>query len=192
MAKKNKDAHLKAKYIESLDRLTDDSLPVFIESLSAEHTEVIHTWVNNILEKDRAGVDRLFESMTQTIKYIPNFIIVAITNKYIEPPIAARITAKLKLKQSVGIASSLPAAYIGETAVYLESEYASILLSALPEKQARKIVEFLFQYYPLKVLDIFYFADSRLFDLARPPIEFLQIDRAQLSDQRREVFVRFE
>jgi hypothetical protein len=189
---KNKDSHRKAKHIEFLERLTDDSLPVFIESLSAEHTEVIHSWVSNILEKDRAGVDRLFESMTQTIKYIPNFILVAITHKYIEPPIAARITAKLKLKQSVGIASGLPAAYIGETAVYLENEYASILLSALPKKQAKKIVEFLFESYPLKVLDIFVYADSNLFKLAKPPMAFLKIDQTLLSDQRREVFVRFE
>ncbi len=180
----------KEKHIEFLEQLTDGDLPEFIESLNADETELIHTWVSSILEKERAGLDSFFESMSQTFKYIPNFLIIKITNKYIEAPLAARITAKLPLKQAISIASGLSVDYVGEAAVYLENEYAALLLAALPKKQAKQIIEYLFNAHPLKVLDIFAYADAKLFKLAKPSAEFKNKDRSTLSNLRCDVLDR--
>ena len=179
----------KEKQVELLEQLTGEALPDFFRHLNVSETEKIHAWVSSIIEKERAGFDKLFDAMTHTFKYIPNFLLIAITNKYIEAPIAARITEKLSLKQAVAIASGLSADYIGETSLYLESNFAAKLLSALPKKQAKQIVESLVQTHPLKVLDIFTFADKKLIKLVKPLAELNDVDEALLSDSRKEVYV---
>jgi len=181
----------KEKHIESLEQLTGEALPAFFNHLNADETENIHTWVSLVLEKERAGLDKLFDAMTHTFKYIPNFLLIAITNKYIEAPIAARITEKLALKQAVAIAGGLSADYVGETSLYLESHFAAELLGALPKNQVKQIVESLIQKHPLKVLDVFSYADKKLFSLVKPLVSFDHIDTALLSEARKDVLKRF-
>jgi len=179
------------QHIEFLEQLTEESLPDFFCELSEDDTQNIHAWVSCVLEKERSGLDQFFGSMTQTFKYIPNFLIISITNKYVEPPIAARITEKLTIKQAVSIAIGLSPEYVGETAVYIESKFAAQLLAALPKRQAKKIVEFMFEIYPLRVLDVFAHAEEKLFNLAKPPDKFINRDRSTLSELRCGVLERF-
>ena len=180
----------KEQHIEFLEQLTGEALPEFFNHLNATETENIHNWVASVIAKERAGLDKLFDAMTHTFKYIPNFILVAITNKYIEPPIAARITEKLSLKQAVAIACGLSVDYVGDTALYLDSQFAAELLLALPKKQTKQIVESLVHKHPLTVLDVFTFADEKLFKLVKPLAGFEQIDCSMLSESRKGVLAR--
>jgi len=180
----------KEKHIEFLEQLTGEALPECFARLNAGETEKIHAWVSSVLEKERAGLDKLFDAMTHTFKYIPNFLLIAITNKYIEAPIAARITEKLTLKQAVSIASGLPADYVSDTSLYLDSSFAAELLVALPKKLAKQIVESLVQKQPLKVLDVFAYADEKLFKLVKPLAGLEHIEQSILSDLRKDVFAR--
>ena len=178
----------KEKQLELLEQLTAETLPEFFRDLDAGDAENIHAWVSSLIEKERAGLDKLFDAMTHTFKYIPNFLLIAITNKYIEAPIAARITEKLSLKQAVSIAAGLSPDYVGETSLYLESHFAANLLAALPKKQAKQIVESLVQTHPLKVLDVFAFAEKKLFKLVKPLAALKVLDEKLLSDSRKEVY----
>jgi len=180
----------KEQHIEFLEQLTGEALPEFFNHLNASDTEKIHTWVSSVITKERAGLDKLFDAMTHTFKYIPNFLLIAITNKYIEAPIAARITEKLSLKQAVAIAGGLSVDYVGETSLYLNSQFAAELLLALPKKQAKQIIESLAQKHPLSVLDVFAYADKKLFNLVKPLAGFNHIDKKSLSDSRKDVLAR--
>lgn len=180
----------KEQHIEFLEQLTGEALPDFFNHLNTSDTANIHAWVSSVIVKERAGLDKLFDAMTHTFKYIPNFLLIAITNKYIEAPIAARITEKLSLKQAVAIAGGLSADYVGETSLYLESQFAAELLLALPKKQAKQIVESLVHKHPLAVLDVFAYADKKLFNLVKPLAGLAHIDQSVLSDLRKDVLAR--
>lgn len=178
--------------LERLEGHAEVVLPAFFYDLNKTDAKELDSWVAAVIARERAGLDKLFDAMTHTFKYIPNFILVAITNKYIEAPIAARITEKLSLKQAVAIATGLSVDYVGETALYLDRSFAAELLEALPKKQAKKIVEFLAQEHPMIVLDVFAYADDSLFRLVKPFPELEQLDYADLSDARKSVLARFK
>lgn len=157
--------------VESLERLSESDLPQIIMDLEDEQFFALNQLVDDVLMRERKGFDRFFESISQTLKYIPNFLVLAITNKYIEPPIAARITSKLPIKNAVQIAKGLSVEYICETAVYMEEAYAAELLGRLPKKLSQNVITQLMAGHPLRVLDIFEYAESALYKLA-PAVGF--------------------
>jgi hypothetical protein len=182
----------KQQHLEHLERLSELPLSESFQSFSEAQLEEVNSLVEEILEKERAGLDRFFESMSQTLKFIPNFIILAITTKYIEPPVAARITVKLPLKNSVAIAKGLSVEYISETAIYMDDEYAASLLTKLPNSQLVNILNKLYEAHPLRILDIFVHMDKKYFFISKPPVSFLQMDTEHLSDTRTEVLEAFQ
>ena len=180
----------KQQNLAGLAQLVDKQLPDLLHKLDTNEIEELYSWVSVVLEKERAGLDKLFSAMTHTFKYIPNFLLIAITNKYIEAPIAARITERLSLKQAVSIASGLPASYVGETSLYLEHKFSAELLAALPKKLAKNIVECLLEEHHIKVLDVLAFAGEPFLAVVKPLKAFDQIDSSTLSDSRKSVLSR--
>ncbi len=138
----------RAALISDLSRHSKKDLSDIIATASDELLVECKSLVDSALEIEREGFDRFFESISQTLKYIPNFIAVAITAKYIDPPIAARITTNLPLKNSVQIAKGLKSEYICETAPFLELTYVAELLNALPKKQSQEVTSLLRKRYP--------------------------------------------
>jgi hypothetical protein len=149
-----KSSDIREQNLEALERLCESELDKSILALDDESFNAVSQLVNEVLDRERKGFDRFFESISQTLKYIPNFIVLAITNKYIDPPIAARITSKLPIKNAVQIAKGLSVSYITETAIYLDEAYAAELLAKLPKKTAIAIVSALNSSHPLRLLDI--------------------------------------
>ena len=174
----------KQSYFELLENLSDKPLPSNIQSFDVDQLKHVQQLVENVLEKDRAGLDGLFDSMSQTFKYIPNFLLLAITNKYIEPPIAARITVRLSIKQSVTIANGLPDEYVSKTAVYLEDAYASALLCALAKNKAQNIIGLLFESHPLKAIDILGHASEKFIKKLTGFSDVLEWEGGVLSESR--------
>jgi hypothetical protein len=177
------------EYLEFLERLSDQPVPELLRT--ANDRVAVQRWVQAVLDNERAGMDRMFESISHTLRFIPNVIINAITVKYIAAPIAARITAKLSLKQAASLADGLPTEYIGEAAVHLEPRLAAELLSAMKPKRAEPVIRRLMTLHPLKLLDVFSFADAALFELVRPEPSFLQNSEAGMSRARQQVLARF-
>ncbi|MBF0102767.1 MAG: hypothetical protein HQK77_17840 [Desulfobacterales bacterium] len=152
-----KDHHIvsKEKAIEYLSELiTDTPLPASIEALSEHEILDICKFVQQVIDQKTAGLDRLFEMMSKTMKYIPNFVIHSMSIKYIAPAIAARITEKLTIKQALGVADGLPLDYSAEVARYSNNHLSAEILSHMKPLQMKKVVYYLARHYPIKLLDI--------------------------------------
>lgn len=181
------DLLIKEKTLAYFDSLTEEALPDAITSLEEAQLQQLEAFLNAVLEKERAGLDNLFTSITHTMKFIPNLLLQTITAKYIEPPIAARITAKLTMKQSVGIANGLSAEYVAETNRYMEAHHAAELLQNMAPKKAREALSVCLNKYPQRALDLMAcLPDSALKklvskqDLKNLPDSFDELGRQQL------------
>lgn len=155
----------KDQCIEYFDSLHEAPLPEVLSNLEEEDLEQVKTYVEAFLEKEREGLDRLFESMSPTMKYIPNFLLVALTKKFIDPPIAARITEKLQIKQAVSVASSLQSDYIAEVVFYLDVALSAELLEALPKKFSRAVISELLAKHPLILLDVLSHTSTKVYSM---------------------------
>lgn len=173
--------------IEYLEHHLDDALPAEVFEMDVTALHALEQVVDGVLEKERAGFDRFFESMSQTLKYIPNFLVLAITNKYIDPPIAARITSKLPLKNAVAIAKGLSHGYISQTACYMDDRYAAELLAKLPKKQVRQVLEQMLCDHPLKMLDILAYADKPIVKLLSRHEGLESLRQREISKHRQKV-----
>ena len=144
----------KEKVLAHLQSLTEQGLPEILVELDDDSLNAVEDLVAGILEKERAGLDSLFSSMTHTMKFIPNLLLQTLTSKYIEPPIAARITAKLTTKQAVAIANGLKPEYVAETNRYMEGHHAAELLEKMNTKKAKQALLYCIENYPSKALDV--------------------------------------
>jgi len=170
-----------------LAELTETSTPSFFNELSEGHLNELRIYVDTVVNKNEAGLDKLFESMSMMMKFIPNFILHSITPKYIEPSIAARITSKLSVKQSLGVTSGLPVEYIGDTAAFLDSQHAADILSGIKKNKIEQIIAYVMSNHPLKALDIFEHVSIDILKIAKPLIKFSTSDEANLSNARQEI-----
>jgi hypothetical protein len=175
-----------------LAELTETSTPSFFNKLSEENLKELRIYVDTVVNKDEAGLDKLFESMSMMMKFIPNFILHSITPKYIEPSIAARITNKLTVKQALGVTSGLPIEYIGDTAAYLDSRHAANILSGLKKNTIEIVAEYVINKHPLKALDIFEHVTVNILQVAKPYIESVSFDEESLSTARREILCNIQ
>jgi len=176
------------QHIEFLETISEQNLSDIFDDLDDRQVKEISILVELILDKERSGLDKFFDSISQTLKYIPNFITLTITNKYIDPAVAARITAKLALKQSVSIAKGLPASYIANTAVFMDNEAAAALLFSLPKKNIKLIMAEILQSHALKGLDILAHADNKILKFIQPPKVFFKLKEESLNERRLKVF----
>tara|TARA_R110002167_G_scaffold125911_2_gene306415 strand:+ start:1021 stop:1584 length:564 start_codon:yes stop_codon:yes gene_type:complete len=175
-----------------LAELTETSTPQFFKTLSGKELTELKVYVESVVNKREAGLDRLFESMSMMMKFIPNFILHAITPKYIEPSIAARITGKLTVKQALGVTTGLPIEYIGDTSAYLESQLAADILSGIKNSRVEKILAYLVSNHPLKALDILEHVSNDLLKIAKPLIPESLSVHIGLSSARQEILEKIQ
>lgn len=176
------------EYHEFLERLSDQVPPDALRNV--EDPAAIQSWLQSVLDYERAGMDRMFESISHTLRFIPNVIINAVTLKYIDAPIAARITAKLSIKQSAALADGLPVEYITKSTAHLDASLAAQLLAAMKPKRAKLVLECIIDQHPGKALDIFACADKPLFELVKPGKAFLQQSEEGMSSARQQMLAR--
>ena len=175
-----------------LAELTETYTPTFFNTLSEQELSELKDYVETVVNKDEDGLDNLFESMSMMMKFIPNFILHAITPKYIEPSIAARITSKLTVKQALGVTSGLPIDYIGDTSSYLDSKLAAEILSGIKKNRVDQILAYLVINHPLKALDILEHVSKDLLKIAQPLIPDSLSEHIGLSSARREILEKIK
>jgi len=178
--------------LEYLIELTEDSIPTFIRELPTHEQKELRGYIESIVKRDETGLDKLFESMSMMMKFIPNFILHSLTPKYIEPSIAARITNKLTVKQALGVTVGLPIEYIGETSIYLESQHAANILVGLKQKMVKPVLEYVNNKHPLKGLDILEHVPNGFLQIAVPIIDPSSFDKTNVTSGRRDVLTRIE
>jgi hypothetical protein len=170
--------------LNHLAELTETATPAFFNSLSEKELTELESYVKSVVTRGEAGLDSLFESMSMMMKFIPNIILHAITPKYIEPSIAARITSKLTVKQALGVTTGLPIEYIGDTSAYLESKHAADILSGIKKNRIKLILAYLASNHPLKALDILEHVSEELLKIAQPLIPNSVSTNTSLSSAR--------
>ena len=170
--------------LDYLIELTEDSIPSFINTLSSNDVQELRDYIQSIVDRDEAGLDKLFESMSMMMKFIPNFILHSLTPKYIEPSIAARITNKLTVKQALGVTTGLPIEYIGETSAYMDSRHAAEILTGLKPKVLKPVIDYVFQHHPLKALDILEYVSDSVLSVAKKNVTTAGFDKANMSSAR--------
>lgn len=174
-----------AEKLEYLESLSDQCLSKEIRSLDAKALDEVTELVTQVLKKEGAGLDSLFDSMTHTMKYIPNVLLQSLTRKYIEPPIAARIASRLTLKQSLGVVGGLSPGYIAQTTHYLDTELAGEILAGMKRSKAIAVLQALAVEAPLKVLDLCTYIESDLLQASRLTGYFEDFDEEGLTEKRR-------
>ncbi len=173
--------------IQGIEALTQLPVPRSVRELDERDLEAVADYLERVLQRERAGMDGLFQSMSQTMKYIPRFLLQSLAQKFIEPPIAARITTHLSLKQSVGIAAGLPAAYIADSALYLEPAFAAEFICALPAKHRANCWEALAQRHPMLTLSLLVHVEERL--LKKLPISaVLSLSESEMDESQLRMF----
>lgn len=149
-------------YLESL--IESGEVAEEIRQLDEQTLLAVRQLVDKILERERAGLDSLFSSMTHTMKFIPNMLLQTLTARYIEPPIAARITVKLSNKQAVAVANGLKPDYVADTSRYMPAYEAAKLLAGMQTKKASKAIAYALMHHPQTALAIIECLDQQLFN----------------------------
>ena len=140
-----------------LDYLASKSerpLPEFMLNLPSGELSDLKDFVENVIFAETAGLDRFFKTVSISMAYIPNFVLHAVTKKYIDPPISAKITKAITLKQAVGVANGLPAEYVVEVAAHQDPETAAEIVENLKPKLRQAIMRLMPERHLLKGLDI--------------------------------------
>ncbi|MFV1873108.1 MAG: hypothetical protein ACMZ64_07295 [Oleiphilus sp.] len=175
--------------LNHLAELTEAPLPLFMQTLPEENQAELAAFIDDVIDRREAGLDKLFESMSMMMKFVPNFILHSITPKYIAPSIAARIAQKLSTKQALGVTSGLPADYIGETAAYMEKHIAAEILSGIKKNKVEAVLSYIVANHPLKALDISEQLDNSLLKLMKSYAASAFPAEETLSPARRQILL---
>lgn len=146
--------HERERILAELAAMSDTPLPVQLSDFDEATLAVVEQLVSGIVERERAGMDGLFSSITHTMKFIPNVLLQTLTGKYIEPPIAARIASYLTLNQATGIANGLKPEYLAHSCAYMDAYKAAELLGSMQPRKAKAALELAVRMFPEKALDL--------------------------------------
>lgn len=168
--------------VELMER-TEEPTPEFIKKLPPDQLLDLRDYTRNVVSYATSGMDELFHTISLVIKFIPNFVLLPLITKFIKAPIAGGVCAKLSVKEAVNIGNSLPVEYLGEVALYVESEQAAMILEGLKPKLAEFCIIYEAEHHPVKALDIGQYVSDRILKVAARYMDFLeQVDPVLLKD----------
>ncbi len=176
--------------MEALRHHIDAPLPESFEEMSLQQLKDVRAYLDDVMVQEREGLDKMFGSISHTLKYIPNFIIHAVTLKFIDPPVAARISNQLELKQAISVSSGLPPDYVAEAAHYMDSQLAAEILVGLPKRKSSRVFAEFVDRSPYRALDVLACLEDRWFHFFREQSVSFDVSEDQLSVSRRETLER--
>ena len=147
--------------IKDLMGKTGKPVPTFFTELSDENLQSLHQYTNDVVAHGTDGLDDLYSGMSMTMKYIPTFMLVKMTIRFIKPAISAGISAKLPLKDVPKINPKFPVEYACDVASHLESEYAGKMLKELKIARTEELMTYMIENYTVKALDIGQYLDKK-------------------------------
>ena len=150
-----------APLIKDLMEKTGKPVPTFFTELSDENLQALHQYTNDVVDHATDGLDELYSGMSMTMKYIPTFMLVKMTTKFIKPAISAGISAKLPLKDALKINPKFPVEYACDVASHLESEYAAKMLKDLKIARTEELMTHMIENHTVKALDIGQYLDKK-------------------------------
>lgn len=145
----------------------EDDVPVFFEQLTDDQLNDLSSFTRAVVAQHTAGLDRLFESAAAVVKLIPDFILQSMIPRYIDPPIAARISEKMNIKEVRSLAAGLSAEYAARTALYLNHRLAAEVLSGLSDRKAAAVLQLILSARPVIVLEMMEFLPEKTLKILR-------------------------
>lgn len=183
------DSVKKQQLLKHLETLANQELPESFYRYKEAEIKHIVRFADDVVAFQTAGLDKLFESMSLAMKYIPNFVLVSLTKRFLEAPLAARITQKITVSQAVTVGDGLPADYLAEVTIYQEPHLSATILAKLCRPHALDILSILCQRNPLKVLDMYSLLTSELQHFVKDTINIRSIDEEDLlSTSRKQAY----
>lgn len=174
--------------LKELTEWTESPIPEFFKELPEKDLSGLQKYVHEVVAYETDGLDELYITISQVIKHVPNFVLLPMIKKFIKPPIAAGVCAKLPVKQSVSIASGLSAEYLVEVTIHLENQLAAEILAGLKPKLAEQCIEYEVTRHPVKALEISQFASDDMLKIAAKHLHlFESIDPVVLEDHQEQI-----
>lgn len=139
---------------KQLMKWSEKQAPDFIKALPESQQQDLVDYVQSIVDFETDGFDELYEGMAQTMKYVPKFVIVKMSVKFMKPAIAAGVTAKLSVAEATKLTPQFPIDYAGDIGSHLESAHAAAIFSGLKGNIIEKLLEYMVDKHPAKALDV--------------------------------------
>lgn len=168
-----------------------DTLPSPLNELSDEQLYALCEYTNSVVEHHLNGLDKMMNSMTQSMKYIPNMFMQIMAKKYVDPIFSARLTQKMRIKDIVALTKGMPAEYVMEVTAHQEDNKLSAeIMRNMKPKDITPVLSLVCEKYPFKALDIAEHLDDKLLRLAARNIQDLSLDSEQMTETRERTLQR--
>lgn len=172
-----------AKLIKDLMEKTGKPVPAFFTELPDEQLAELHEYADDVVARATDGLDELYSGMSQTMKYVPTFILVKMTTKFIKPAISAGISAKLPIKDTLKFNPKFPVDYACDVASHLESEHAAAMLKELKPGRTEELMSHMITHHTVKALDVGQFLEQRQLKILKKFLPTIEGIDAQLREQ---------
>ena len=185
----------KQDYIDSLKLKlgSEKSMPELLQSLDAEQLSELEKFTEGVIENHLQGLDKMMNSMTQSMKYIPNVFLQMMAKKYVDPIFSARLTQKMKIKDVISLTKGMPIDYVGEvTAHQDDTELSAQIMTQMKKKDIEPILAYVCENHPVKALDIGLHLDDSFLKLAQPHSQEDRIPDEQWTDVRKATWQRMQ
>lgn len=184
----------KYDYLDELRlKLGSDQLPEFFNELEDAQLKELDQYTHDVVENYLQGLDKMMNSMTQSMKYIPNVFLQMMAKKYVDPVFSARLTQKMKIKDVVALTKGMPVEYVGEVTAHQEDNALSAeIMAHMKTKDIEPITEYVCQNYPVKALDIAMHLPDKLLKLTQKYSREDAIPEQQWTDERKALWQRMQ
>lgn len=185
----------KQDYLSALAIKLDDeqNTPSFFQDLSEEQLAELHQYTESVIERHLQGLDKLMNSMTQSMKYIPNMFLQMMAKKYVDPIFSARLTQKMQIKHVVALTKGMPIEYVGEvTAHQKDNRLSAEIMTHMKKKDIEPIMAYVCDKHPVKALDIGQYLSDDFLKLAAKYSNPGRVHEEQWTPERRAVWERME
>lgn len=188
---------MKTKY-DYLDDLSlkmgdESSLPEFFNNLEDQQLAEVSEFTDAVIEHHLHGLDKLMNSMTQSMKYIPNVFLQMMAKKYVDPIFSARLTRKMKIKDVVALTKGMPIEYVGEvTAHQTDNSLSAEIMTHMKKKDIEPIMAYVCEHHPVKALDIGIHLNDSFLKIAAKYSDPGRVKESQWTDERKAVMQRID
>lgn len=185
----------KPDYIDSLQLKlgSKQNIPELFKNLDTQQLEELEQFTEAVIENHLQGLDKLMNSMTQSMKYIPNVFLQMMAKKYVDPIFSARLTQKMKIKDVISLTKGMPVEYVGEVTAHQDDTALSAqIMTQMKKKDIEPILAYVCENHPVKALDIGQHLDNNFLKLAQPHSQEDRIPDGQWTEARKTTWQRMQ
>lgn len=178
------------EHLDYLSTLTEEPLPKAVSCLPEADLAALREFTDNIIARESAALDKYLSSSATGMKFVPGVVLGNFAPNFMAPNLAAHAIKFIPISKVVSMSASIPATYLAEVFMLLDSVRQTQLLARLRPATVARVSGHIYSEHPAKFLDI----AAQLADPALTtwltPIELSRIDDSQLCDPRKATLAR--